>query len=376
MLTNKGTVSAPQVKARLVAQEFATPEGRGELFAGTPGLAVLRTLISNLMTGNKDCGRVAMVLDVKHALLYGIAKRNIFVRLPVDACDSSSGRTYARLLKSLYGTRDAPQIWQEHLTSTLREMGFRASRLHVGVFVHDERGIELAVHVDDIFASGESEELLWMRRELLKRYELKGNLFEPGATATYLGRSLHWHSSGITWTHDSKHTETLFRLTDMETANAVATPVTGEEYVLDSANDAREPMPAGEARKFRQAAARVNYLAQDRPDLAVASCMLARAMSCPKTGDEAKLKRVIRYLRGTPSVSIEFEHQDAADGLVLSTDSDWATCKQSRRSCSGGLVQRGVHLLHFWTKLQPKVAPSSGDAELLSGNRGLQSWSS
>ena len=102
--------------------------------------------------------------------------------------------------------------------------------------------------------------------------------------------------------------------------------------------------------------------------------MLARAMSRPRVGDEGKLKRVLRYLRGTPQVTIRYDYQDCADGLTLSTDSDWANCRDTRRSCSGGIVQRGTHLLHFWTKLQGQVSASSGEAELFSANKGLSEF--
>ena len=36
----------PVAKARLVAHEFNTGDKRGELFAGTPGLMAMRTVIS------------------------------------------------------------------------------------------------------------------------------------------------------------------------------------------------------------------------------------------------------------------------------------------------------------------------------------------
>ena len=55
-----------------------------------------------------------------------------------------------------------------------------------------------------------------------------------------------------------------------------------------------------EATKYRRGVARINYLAQDRPDLAVAANLLARSMAHPKVGDEIKLKRVIRYLKSHP----------------------------------------------------------------------------
>ena len=51
VLVNKGSELEPKVKARLVAQEFAN-EKRDDLFAGTPGLTTIRTLVSRLATDN------------------------------------------------------------------------------------------------------------------------------------------------------------------------------------------------------------------------------------------------------------------------------------------------------------------------------------
>ena len=44
--TNKGTEEHPIAKARPVAREFNTGDNRGELFAGTPGLMPMRTVMS------------------------------------------------------------------------------------------------------------------------------------------------------------------------------------------------------------------------------------------------------------------------------------------------------------------------------------------
>ena len=56
------------------------------------------------------------------------------------------------------------------------------------------------------------------------------------------------------------------------------------------------------ARLYRGAAARANYLAMDRPELALASKELCRTMSAPRRGDLAALRRLARYLLGSPRV--------------------------------------------------------------------------
>ena len=74
------------------------------------------------------------------------------------------------------------------------------------------------------------------------------------------------------------------------------TPIGGEAAEVNQGSD----MNKGGATLFRRGAARINYLSQDRPDLNVASRLLAMRMANPKKGDELILKRVLRYLKGSP----------------------------------------------------------------------------
>ena len=43
---------------------------------------------------------------------------------------SLSGSMVGKLDKAMYGTRDAPQIWQETVEATMLELVFRSSMLH------------------------------------------------------------------------------------------------------------------------------------------------------------------------------------------------------------------------------------------------------
>ena len=359
------------LKARLVAQEFASKRiDRDSLFAGTPGLNAMRLVISDVASKAGEGYRL-LVGDIKSAFLYGWAKRNIFIELPPEDPMSSSGSFVGRLLKAMYGTRDAPQVWADHLGSILCKIGFQESVYMPGVFLHQVRKIKMAVHVDDLLASGLSEELEWLVKSLLSEFEMKHEILGPDAgqktEVEYLGRRIAWTSEGIVIEGDSKHARNLLKVMGMETCRSSTSPFASKEEVDGSPVE----LSSIDARKYRGAAALISYMAQDRPDLSVVACFLAEGMAKPCTNKLASLKRAVRYIQGVPTVQILLEWQAPTEQLYLYTDSDWATCKETRKSHSGGVLLLGKHLISHWCRIQPRVALSSGEAELYSSVRGL-----
>ena len=75
----------------------------------------------------------------------------------------------------MYGARNAPMIWQDHLRKTLIDKKFKESVSHPRVFQHETRDIFLCVHVDDLLCTGLREDLMWMKKQLLKEYELENH---------------------------------------------------------------------------------------------------------------------------------------------------------------------------------------------------------
>jgi hypothetical protein len=102
------TQKGDEVRCRFVAQEFAHGDPREDLFAGTPPLFAARLLTSRVASAWKK-GHTLMVLDVSCAFLYAPIKRRIYIELPEEDPQSSSGDVVGQLEKALYGTRDAPQ---------------------------------------------------------------------------------------------------------------------------------------------------------------------------------------------------------------------------------------------------------------------------
>ena len=65
-MTNKGTREEPIIKARLVAQEFATKPSL-EFFSGTPGLTAVKLILSVIATDPTN--RALLIMDVTGAVL-------------------------------------------------------------------------------------------------------------------------------------------------------------------------------------------------------------------------------------------------------------------------------------------------------------------
>jgi hypothetical protein len=77
---------------------------------------------------------------------------------------------------------------------------------------------------------------------------------------------------------------------------------------------------------------------------------------------------VVRFLKGLGELSLVCEWQteeEAEQVAVFFVDSDWAGCRTTRRSTSGGVMKVGKHILRSWSSTQSTIATSSGEAELI-----------
>ena len=369
---NKGTVDQPKVRSRLVGQEFAGKEIREDLFAATPPMSATRTLLSLAASrgGTEQSASRIMVLDVKKAFLYGKMKRTVFIELPPEDPMSADKRYVGRLLKAMYGTRDAPAVWQEEVKKTMAELGFRPCLATPCLYVNDATGVKVVAHVDDLLCTGSERELEELRERISRKYEIKSTMVGPGSSLAkecrFLWKHIRWTRSGLEWEGDEKLRETLLQEWDMVNASPVCSPIVKEE----SAAEGGQPMSGEAARKYRRAAAQVNYLSLDNPHIAYAAKELSRKMANPEIGDEIKVKRVLRYLAGCPRTVYWYPWQYEVQRVVTYTDSDWAGCLRTRRSTSGGVLFLGAHLVSHWSRTQQTVALSSGEAELNASLKG------
>ena len=136
--------------------------------------------------------------------------------------------------------------------------------------------------------------------------------------------------------------------------------------VVDSSPDAPELrlLDREEMRSYRSAVARCNYLAQERFEIAFTVKELCLAMAKPTVSDAKAITRLCRFLKGVPRLVQRIPFSDHPPSTVeVYVDSDWAGCRRSRKSTSGGVLLFGGAAVRGWSSNQSVIALSSGEAE-------------
>ena len=114
---------------------------------------------------------------------------------------------------------------------------------------------------------------------------------------------------------------------------------------------------------YRGIVARMNYLGQDRTDIQNTIKELGKDLAGPTNHSIVKAKRLMRYLKGAPRLTILYNYQSNPGRISAWSDSDFAGCEKSRKSTSGGVLMHGNHLIKSWSVNQSVIALSSGEAE-------------
>ena len=147
------------------------------------------------------------------------------------------------------------------------------------MFQHETRDILLCVHVDDLLRTGLRGDLMWLKKQWLKKSEFKtllmGDDDDMVKKVVYFGRTLEWSENGLSVRRERRHVLSLLRELGMENCRSVSTPLCATVEKEGNRSD-RPEVSAELATKHRAAVAQVVYLAQDLLDLGVAAVELAK----------------------------------------------------------------------------------------------------
>ena len=207
---------------------------------------------------------------------------------------AKTGEYVGRLRKTLYRTREAPQLWHKELRRALGTIGFQSSRPHPRVFNHCARYVYIGAQVDDLLVAGPPSDLEWVQGDTKKTCEIKGEMLKHGGMVKFLGREIRLTQGGVACASDPKHAQLLIDEPGLRVANGTDVPLGPEDP--PETDPTKEPMSVNEAKFYRRCAAKLNLhgAGQTRP-------LCCGQHAEPQKGDEKPTKRVGRYLRKHPT---------------------------------------------------------------------------
>ncbi|KAJ9545205.1 hypothetical protein OSB04_024912 [Centaurea solstitialis] len=179
-------------KARLVAKGFTQTHGidYDETFSPVAMLKSIRILMAISAYFNSEIWQ----MDVKTAFLNGKLTEDVYMQQPEGFVDPKNPNKVCKLLKSIFGLKQASRSWNLHFDERIKEFGFAKSEFEPCVYTKFSGSIVtfLVLYVDDILLIGNDIPTLQsVKAWLSKCFQMKG----LGEAAYILGIKIYRNRS-------------------------------------------------------------------------------------------------------------------------------------------------------------------------------------
>lgn len=138
-------------------------------------------------------------LDVKSAFLNGELHEEVYVTQPEGFVKKGQEQMVYKLLKALYGLRQAPRAWNARLDKCLRDLGFKRCLHEQAVYTKckDKSMLIVGVYVDDLLVVGSNKvDIEDFKMQMNTQFEMR----DLGLLSYYLGIEVNqggsWKNQG------------------------------------------------------------------------------------------------------------------------------------------------------------------------------------
>jgi hypothetical protein len=347
-------------KARLVAKGFTQQHGVNffETFSPVAKIQTVRLMIFLAAQLNLSM----MQFDIPNAYVKAPVHEDIFMQQP-EGFNTNDG-TVLKLIKALYGTKQAGRCWNIEFTDFLISIGFQQCSHEPCLFhkaLNDDLFILLVIYVDDVLTISNSEQSI---EALLIQVEAKFSITRLGFPKWFLGIRITKDDTGSIFMDQSKAVLDLLNRFNMESANPTQFPIHDKIQLMPI----KDPQHLTD-QPFRPLNGSLMYIMVcTRPDLTVPISLLGQFMANPGSQHWNVAKRVVRYLKGTIDLSLAFQPcPDFQPSNMISaySDSDWGKDPTDRKSFSGYVLFVGSALISWKCRKQSAVALSTAEAEYM-----------
>lgn len=348
---NKGEIV--KFKARLCARGFTQVKDVDykETFSPTTRYDSVRLLLS--VAAKEDFE--IMQFDVKTAFLYGELKEEIYMEVP-EGVDANSSKV-CKLNKSLYGLKQSSRCWNKKFCSFLTAYGFKPCESDNCVFVGYFNNVKvlLIIYVDDGLLLSKDKNILI---EILSYLKLNFNMTILKCNS-FMGMDIE-KSKGCIIINQKYYVESIIDKFNLSEAKNNSTPVDVNVQLRKDIDENLCKFP------YREAVGALLFLSiVSRPDISYAVNLVSRYVNNPNNAHINAVKRIIRYLKGTKSMSIVYNSNSE---LIGYSDSDFAGDLDTRKSNTGYIFLMNGGPVTWASRKQNTVALSTTESEYMAAS--------
>ncbi|GKC03753.1 ribonuclease H-like domain, reverse transcriptase, RNA-dependent DNA polymerase [Tanacetum coccineum] len=296
-------------------------------------------------------------LDVKSVFLHGDLKEEVYVTQPEGFIKRQDNGKVYRLIKALYGLRQAPRAWNIKLDNTLKSLDFKKCALEQAIYTKKSKDsiLLIGVYVDDLIITGTpKKEIDKFKAQMEEKFEMS----DLGLLAYYLGIEVTQTNGDISIKQ-----------------SAYASKILKEAGMIDC-NETLIPMDPGtrltkitegtmvNSTEYRSLIGCLRYLLHTRPDLSYSVGLLSRFMQEPREQHMKAIRQVLRYVKGTKDHGITYKH-NGGNKIHGYSDSSYGVNTQEGKGTTGIIFYYGESPISWSTQKQATVALSSCESEFI-----------
>jgi hypothetical protein len=220
-----------------------------------------------------------------------VSSKNIYMRLPKGTRlgKNHSGKAYLRLIKNLYGLRDAGLTWFSHISKGLLDRGWRPSDVDPCLFT--KGNVILVLYVDDAYLTGPDKTAI---DKAIKSLQKDFALTDEGDLKDYLGVRIIRHNDGSAELVQPRMIDRCLQIVGIPTRDQDDSKIKSHDTPAEPRpilnKDTNGP-PRQEQWNYRAAVGALNYLqAMSRPEISYQVHQCARFCNDPKLSHEKAVK--------------------------------------------------------------------------------------
>ena len=317
------------------------------------------------------------MIDYTNAFPQANIDTDIFVEPPaLFGCKSGEDKVL-KLKKSLYGLKQSPRTFYQHLSKGLQTRGWIVSSIDPCLFM--KHNMICVVYVDDTIFAGPNQAMIDKEVKLLGIKQINEEqpleFRDEGELSAFLGIKIEQQEPDVFHLSQPGLISKVLQAAGMDECNPNTTPST-----LDPLGPDKEGPPMEESWEYASIIGMLMYLANNsRPDIAHAVHACARYTHSPRKSHATAVKHILRYLKGTinKGMIIKPNNQQNLDCYV---DSDFAGLygvypdqdPNSTKSRTGYVIlYQGCPIL-WVSKMQTQCALSTMESEYLALSQSMR----